>query len=185
MGGSAGPLRGAKGNTYEGGMRVPAIFWQPTRIAAGKTVATVASVLDILPTAAHLAGASLPKDRVIDGQSLHTILYSASPPAPERLFCYYFGGQLQAVRRGKWKLILPIHELPPRPPSLWYELMPALFARHYRLKKEPELYDLTSDIAERDNLAAQHPGIVRDLTQAAARFDHELQANKRPMVFVD
>lgn len=184
MGGSAGPLRGAKGNTYEGGMRVPAIFWQPGRIAAGKTVDTVASVLDILPTAAHAARAPLPKDRVIDGQSLRDLLYSATP-ITERLFCYYFGGQLQAVRRGKWKLILPIHELPPRPASLWYELMPALFARHYRLKKEPELYDVTADIAERNNVAAQHAGVVRDLTEAAARFDRELQANKRTMVFVD
>ncbi|MBL8217233.1 MAG: sulfatase [Bryobacterales bacterium] len=183
-GGSAGSLRGAKGNTYEGGMRVPAIFWQPGRIAAGKTVDTVASVMDLLPTAAQLARAPLPEGRVIDGQSLRDLLYSGTP-MPERLFCYYFGGQLQAVRRGKWKLVLPIHELPERPPSLWYQTMPELFARHYRLKKVPELYDVTTDIAERNNAAGEYGDVVRELTQAAARFDNELQGSKQPMVFVD
>jgi arylsulfatase A-like enzyme len=183
MGGSAGPLRGAKGTTYEGGMRVPAIFWQPGRIPAGTTTDTVGSVLDLLPTAAEMAGAKLPRGRVIDGVSMARLLSGASTPSgEERLFYYYFGGQLQAVRRGKWKLVLRIRELPPRPPSLWYKTMPELFQRHYRLKPQPELYDLAADVGETTNVVERYPSIVEELTQQAARFDKELQANKQQMM---
>lgn len=184
MGGSAGPLRGRKGTTYEGGMRVPAIFWQPGKIAGGKTVDAVASVLDILPTTVEMAGAKLPRGKVIDGSSMAGLLYGASGQArEEKLFCYYFGGQLQAVRWGKWKLVLPIRELPARPPSLWYKTNPELFERHYRLKLKPELYDLAADVGEKANLAEKFPAIVRELTQEAERYDRELQANKQGMVF--
>jgi arylsulfatase A-like enzyme len=186
MGGSAGPLRGGKGNTYEGGMRVPAIFWQPGTIPAGRTADAVASVMDILPTAAELAKANLPAGRTIDGRPITKVLTGESPAGgEERLFCYYFGGQLQAVRRGKWKLILRITELPERPASLWYQTMPELFARHYRLKTSPELYDLAADVRESSNLADRHPDIVKDLTRAAERFDAQLQADKQPAASLD
>jgi arylsulfatase A-like enzyme len=183
MGGSAGPLRGRKGNTYEGGMRVPAIFWQPGKVIAGRATDAVASVMDIFPTAAEMAGAKLPAGRTIDGRSLLALLTDAQAKGEERLFCYYFGGQLQAVRRGRWKLILQIDSLPERPSSLWYQTMPALFEQHYRLKPEPELYDLEADEAETTNVASQHPATVRELTEAARRLDERLQKDKQAVVF--
>ncbi|HJN13035.1 MAG TPA: sulfatase [Pirellulaceae bacterium] len=69
-GGSPGPLRGGKGSEFEGGMRVPGIFWWPKKIPAGRRTSEIASNMDLLPTFAELAGASLPADRVIDGRSL-------------------------------------------------------------------------------------------------------------------
>jgi len=170
QGGSAGPLRGGKGTTWEGGMRVPAIFRQPGRIAAGVTTNTVGSVLDLLPTMAEMAGVPVPRDRVIDGRSLVPAL--GGKRMDERLFCYYFGGQLQAVRKGKWKLVLRIDKLPDKKPSsLWYELMPQLVARHYRLQPEPQLFDLDGDIGEAQNVAPRYPEVVRELEAAARAFD--------------
>ncbi len=68
-GGSAGPLRGGKTSTWEGGVRVPAIAWAPSRIDAGPTSGRIASTLDLLPTFAKLATATLPENK-LDGRDL-------------------------------------------------------------------------------------------------------------------
>jgi len=184
-GGSAGPLRGYKGTTWEGGMRVPGIFRWPGVIPPGRTSNVVASLLDILPTLADFASADVPADRVIDGRSLRPILEGKQEDfGADRLFCYYFGAQLQAVRKGRWKLFLAIREYPERPPSLWYQGNDRLFHRHYRLMPHPELYDLSADIGETKNVAAQHPDLVKALTREAAQFDRRLQSDKRAMFFV-
>src|SRR5436190_23496733 len=79
--GSAGLLRGAKSTTWEGGMRVPAIFWWPGRIKSG-TVSGIGSELDLLQTFAALAGAEAPRDRVLDGCDLsQTLLGGAASRA--------------------------------------------------------------------------------------------------------
>jgi arylsulfatase A-like enzyme len=176
-GGSAGPLRGHKGTTWEGGMRVPAIFRWPDRIPASRTTGRVASVLDLLPTFAELAGADQPEDRVIDGRSLAQTLASEGQAGVEPLFCYYFGAQLQAVRHGRWKLFLEIEEYPEKPASIWYTDNDALFKRHYRLQPEPRLYDLEADIGESRDLATEHPETVNRLTRMARQFDASLQAD--------
>ena len=69
FGGSAGALRGGKGSTYEGGMRVPGLFWGPGHIAPGVHTG-IGSTLDLLPTIAFFANAVLPDDRTIDGVNL-------------------------------------------------------------------------------------------------------------------
>jgi arylsulfatase A-like enzyme len=69
QGGSAGLLRGAKGGTYEGGMREPAIFRQPGAIKPG-VVTDIGARLDLLPTFCTLAGVKAPADRVLDGYDL-------------------------------------------------------------------------------------------------------------------
>src|SRR6185295_11364685 len=69
LGGSAGPLRDGKGTTFEGGVRVPAIFWWPGTVAPG-VVREMGSLLDVLPTLAALAGAPLPSGRTLDGYDL-------------------------------------------------------------------------------------------------------------------
>lgn len=161
-GGSTGGLRGRKGTTWEGGMRVPAILWWPGKIAAGVESAAVASTNDLFPTIAHFAGVKLPRGRVIDGRPLHPA------PAKDALFCYYFGAQLQAVRMGRWKLLLEIKEYPPRPLSIWYADQ-RIFHQHYRLMPKAQLYDLHNDPGEKADVAESHPAIVRKLTQMARR----------------
>ena len=180
-GGDNGPLKGRKGNTFEGGVRVPGIFWMPGRIAGGRTSGAVASALDILPTIMELAGVEPPKGRVIDGRSLAPFLLEGASQEDQPYF-YYFGGQLQAVRIGPWKLFVEITAYPKRPPSLWYRLQPELFERHYRLQPSPELYNLDEDIGETRDVAAQRPQIVTRLTKAARDFDAKLQANKTEMI---
>ena len=177
--GDAGPLRGFKGNTFEGGMRVPAIFRLPGAIPAGRTTNEVASILDLLPTIAELAGVEPPKDRVIDGRSIAGLLRGETEEPEERPFFYYFGHQLQAVRLGRWKLFLQIHNYPSRPISLWYEMLDDLFERHYRLWPQPELYDLEADIGEKTDVAAEHPDVVERLTVIAREFDLRMQQDKR------
>src|SRR4051812_31707632 len=67
-GGSAGPLRGGKGSTWEGGMREPTIAWWPGKVRAGSTNDTVAGTIDVLPTLVKLAGGTVPAEPVIDGR---------------------------------------------------------------------------------------------------------------------
>ena len=185
-GGSSGPLRGHKGTTWEGGMREPAIAWWPGRIEPGRETGQMASILDLLPTCASLAEAPLPQDRVLDGTDLSGLLFEREDLRPaERLFCYYFGTQLQAVRRGSWKLILPIDEYPSPPSSLWYLVSPNLFEHQHRLFPKAELYNLATDIAETTDLAAEHPDVVAALLAAAHEFDDRLQADKRDQVWLE
>lgn len=100
-GGSAGPLRGGKGTTWEGGFRVPGIFWGPGRVRGG-TVRGVGSQLDLLPTIAEFAGLELAADRPLDGQSLVGTLTSTSP-SPRETVAYYRQGEVYALRRGRYK----------------------------------------------------------------------------------
>ena len=184
-GGSSGGLRGRKGNTFEGGMREPGIFRWPGKIAAGIETGQPASILDLLPTLAELAGAEAPDDRVIDGRSIADLLTGKTKELPQEPFFYYFGVQLQAVRLGNWKLF-PRHAEPPeRSASLWYLRNPELHERHHRLRAEPELYDLSADPAETHNLASSRPEIVQRLGTIARRFDEGMQRDKRRPVYLD
>jgi arylsulfatase A-like enzyme len=182
-GGSTGGLRGQKGTTWEGGMRVPALAWWPGRIAAGRATAEAASNLDVFPTLAMLAGAPLPRHRVIDGQPLDGVLTSGAG-LKERLFCYYFGAQLQAVRLGRWKLMLQIDAYPEKPRSIWYR-DERVFRNHYRLWPRAQLFDLAADPGEKNDVAAKHPEVVGRLTEAARKFDAGLQRDKREQVYED
>ena len=180
-GGSNGPLRAGKGTTFEGGVRVPFLVRWPGQIAPRGDVAEVVSQMDLFPTFAALAGVPLPADRVLDGRDLGPLLLRGEPLPPRPLF-HYFGYQAQAVREGKWKLFVAAAERPsPRPPSLWWEHQPNLFERQHRLLAAPELYDLSSDIGEKQNVAAQHPEVVARLTREARAFDAALQRDRRPM----
>jgi arylsulfatase A len=185
--GSNEPLRAGKGTTFEGGIRVPFLARWPGRIAPGRVVADPVSLLDIFPTCAALAGVALPGDRVIDGRDIRSVLTgpSAAGANEPRTLYHYFGYQAQALREGRWKLFLAVDRRPePRPVSLWYDHLPALFDTHHRLLAEPELYDLSRDPGEKHNLAREHPEVVARLTRAAREFDAALMRDRRPMEFV-
>ena len=157
---------------------MPAIFRWPGRIAPGRECAEVASVLDLFPTMARFSDSPLPRDRVIDGAALDGALTGRAGATKERLFCYYFGAQLQAVRLGRWKLILKIDAYPEKPRSIWYNDA-KVFHNHYRLMPQAQLFDLEADPAESANLAGQHPDIVRRLDELARQFDAGMQRDKR------
>jgi arylsulfatase A-like enzyme len=151
LGGSAGLLRDGKGTTFEGGVRVPAIFWWPGTIAPG-VVREMGSLLDVLPTLAALAGAPRPEGRVLDGYDLTSVLRGAGP-SPRRTYFYYRSATLQAVRSGPFKLVFFTrpdgHDEPPRPVD------------------PPWLFDLDQDPGEQYDVAAQRPEVVADLRRLA------------------
>jgi arylsulfatase A len=180
--GSNGPLRGGKGTTFEGGLRVPAVLRWPKMLAADRVIDDTVSALDLFPTIASLAGADIPPGRVIDGQDLTALLIRGQSPAQPRVLFHYFGPQLQVVREGKWKLFLQIDDLPARRlPSLWFTHQPELFSRQHRLWPKPTLYDLASDLGETTDVAAQHPEIVRRVNGIARKFDSEFQRDVREL----
>ena len=170
--GSAGPLKGKKGSTWEGGMREPCLMRWPGTIPAGSVCTELATIMDMLPTAAALAGATVPKDHVIDGKDIRPLL-KGTPGAksPYDAFFYHTSrGHLAAVRCGKWKLHL-------KPPD----------QRRRRKAPQPkpqptgaQLYDLSADIGEKTNVAAQNPDVVKRLTAILQAFDKEMTANARP-----
>ena len=103
-GGSTGGLRGMKGRTWDGGIRVPFIAWWPGRIPAGLVSQEVAASIDIFPTFAGLAGAPLPADRSLDGRDILPLMTSHGAPSPHEAILAMSGGRIQIVRSGKWKL---------------------------------------------------------------------------------
>lgn len=168
--GSARPLREGKGTMWEGGCRVPCIMRWPGHIPAGMKCDKIAATIDVLPTVAQVTGASLP-ERKIDGVSLAGLLLGEPNAEPRTQYAYYYGHQLQAVRRGRWKLHLP-HEYrsyvgmkPGR--DGW----PGPTARG---RTSYELYDLAKDVGERKNVADLRPDIVEQLKELAEIYRAEL-----------
>lgn len=162
--GSAGPLRGSKGSTDEGGIRVPGIFRWPGRLPAGRRSDAVASTLDFLPTFASLAGAEVPADRRIDGKNLWPLLSGQTETSPHDHFFYFGGGRmnLRGVRDARWKLTVHI----------------AADGGDLRARA---LYDLGRDVSERFNRLEDHPEIAKGLQAAAQRFYDEISRNVRPL----
>lgn len=160
-GGSAGPLREGKSTAFEGGLRVPGIARWPGRIPAGQVSDEVVTAMDLLPTVARLAGAEVPRDRVIDGEDIWPIL-SGRPGAvsPHDAFYYYFLGELQAVRSGRWKLHVPHSYLSMQGSVAGENGRPG---KYHRARIGLALYDLDNDIGESTNVAEQYPDVVRRL----------------------
>lgn len=151
LGGSAGPLRDGKGTTFEGGVRVPAIFWWPGTVAPG-VVREMGSLLDVLPTLAALAGAPLPAGRTLDGYDLSGVLQGRGP-SPRTTYFYYRNATLQAVRSGRFKL-----HFFTRPDGNHEPARPL---------DPPWLFDLDQDAGEEDNIAAERPDVVAELRRLA------------------
>lgn len=165
--GSAGPLRGGKGSTWEGGMRVPTIAWWPGKIAPGTTADAVSGTIDLLPTAVSLAGGTLPPEPVIDGRDISPILLGKSKESPRGVQYYFMGFKLQAVREGPWKLALvPQNESMGFPVSSDAQI------------NQPRLYNLDDDIGETTNVAAKNPDVVAKLSALAEKMSSEIGGDK-------
>ena len=163
--GSAKPLREGKGTMFEGGYRVPTLMRWPGRIPAGTSCDELASTLDILPTVAQLIGADLP-NHPIDGKDISPLMFGVEgAKSPHEVFyCYYAGGQLQAVRDRRWKLHFPhsYRTLAGRPGGTGG--MPAPYSE---AQIDLELFDLKEDPGETTNVADLQPDVVKHLQQLA------------------
>jgi arylsulfatase A-like enzyme len=156
-----GLLRGFKRSMYEGGLRNAALAWWPGTVPAGRVSDEPWAFWDYLPTAAELTGAELPDGFRADGLSLVSFLKGG--PAPQRDYFYWElhegNRSIQAVRFGDWKAV---RNGPGEP---------------------IELYDLTTDMSEAHNLAADKPELVAraaSLLQSARTDDPNWPLRDRP-----
>jgi arylsulfatase A-like enzyme len=161
-GGRAKPLRGGKGSTWEGGVRVPTVAWWPGRIAPKSVSDAVAGTIDLLPTFVALAGGKVPAEPVIDGRDLSPVLFGTSKESPRAAHYYFNGYVLQAVRQGRWKL------------AVAPQVDPFGKTTAADSTTNPRLYDLDADIGEMTNVAARHPDVVARLTALVAKTDAEI-----------
>jgi arylsulfatase A len=151
--GSAGPLHGGKGTTWEGGVRTPAIFWWPGTITPG-VVTDAGSAMDLFVTAARLAGAEPPSDRPIDGVDLRAALTGRGPVPPRTLF-YYWDSELRAVRKGPWKA--------------HFITSGAYGEGGARTEHTPPLlFNVADDPGEHYDVAAAHADVIADLQREVA-----------------
>ena len=132
---------------------MPCIMRLPGVIPGGATCSEIIASIDLVPTLAGLAKVDLPRDRVIDGVDVFSMMRGQRVVHPRDHYFYYRGRKLEAMRKGPWKL---------------------------RLAKEVELYHLGRDLSETTNLAEQEPERVRSMQEAMGAFDKALRGSARP-----
>lgn len=145
------PLRNGKGNIYEGGQRVPLIVSWPDKIAEGVVNSAVVTSVDYYPTILEITGRPHPEPQLCDGISLWSLLLGSEVDPLRAAFCHFphsppATGTLPAtsVRRGDWKLLRFFGDGPDQANRL-------------------ELYDLSEDAGETQNMAAEHANIAAEL----------------------
>lgn len=137
--GSAGPLRGRKGTIWEGGHRVPAAArWSGVIPSRSETDATVLG-MDLFPTFASAAGSQTPADRTLDGVDLMPLITDNGTIRERDTFWRH--GTARAIRSGSMKLVVA------------------------RDGEDPELYDVSTDLAEQNDISVENPDLVRDLAR--------------------
>lgn len=169
--GSTGPLRGGKGNMWEGGPRVPTIISWPGHIPAGLETDELGSTLDILPTLAGITRAELPENK-IDGINLLPLLTGETDISPRNEFYFYYSGSLIAVRRGDWKLVFPHRYRSYEGVKPGRNGFPGAYEKG--VVEQHELYNLASDIGELQDVSARHTEIVAELKKLGDTIRKEL-----------
>lgn len=147
-GGSAGLLHDGKGTTWEGGMRVPGIFWWPDKLAPG-VIDQMGSTMDLLPTAGKLAGLALPNDRTIDGVDLTPVLFGKGNSQRDNMI-YYRGQTIYAARKGAYKL---------------HYITETCYAKDNGkiIHENPLLFNVEVDPSEKYNLSEEFPEIISEI----------------------
>jgi arylsulfatase A-like enzyme len=158
--GSTGPLREGKGTTFEGGVRVPCIWRWPGQLPAGRVCDTPLMTIDILPTWAGRLGQAL-GEAPIDGVDVWAALRGDSALPERALFFYYRNNELQAMRRGRWKLHLPHSYRSMKGRAVGADGKPGQY--DYGWKTGLELYDLEADVGESTDLSKTHASKVEEL----------------------
>lgn len=173
--GSALPLREGKGTALEGGQREPCIISFPGKIKPGITINSPMMAIDILPTVAEITGSKLP-DTKIDGKSVWNIWTGETEQSPHQAYYFYYKiNELHGVRYGKWKLYFPHSYRSLNGREGGKGGLPVNY--DYNTIDDIELYDLSMDISETKNVAAQHPEVVAQIEKLANKMRLELGDN--------
>jgi arylsulfatase A-like enzyme len=160
------PLRGSKGDTWEGGIRVPFLVMWKGKLPAGKTYDQPVISLDILPTSLAAAKAAQKLDKALDGVNLLPFLDGNKAEAPHDALFWRFGSQM-AIRKGDWVLVKP-----------------SMGTKEYEnIAKTAMLFNLKDDIGQKNDLAAQQPDRERAMQAEWDRWNAGLMAPRWPATF--
>jgi len=147
---------------YDGGIRVSCIMSWEGKIPAGTTCDEPIGAMDLFTTFAELAGATIPDDRVIDGSNIWSLM-SGEPGAKsphKAIYGFKPKGGISSIRYQNWKLVLA--------------------GKHWTGElKEHHLFDLSADIGETNNVATQHPKLVKQLVKMAEAAAESVQNDKK------
>jgi arylsulfatase A-like enzyme len=149
--GSNGNLRGFKAGLYEGGHRVPAIAWYPSEFRAGTVSDQTVLTMDLLPTILDFIG-EVPQGTNVDGLSIKNHLLSTEP-LPQRDLFWSFGNK-NSIRSSNWKLV----------------------SQGSENQETIELFDLSKDISEKNNLAQDYPELVKEMQQKMKNWHRDVFA---------
>ncbi|MBK1879731.1 sulfatase [Pelagicoccus mobilis] len=156
--GSNGELRSGKMYSFEGGIRVPAIYRWPGVIPEGQVIDTAVNILDTIPTFAEMAGIES-LDSAIDGVSIGPVLRGESHDLDDRPI-FVGSGRIDAVRKGKWKYMVSSE-------PTWKS----------DIEWEPLLFDLSQDIGEKQNLVSEKPEVAKEMKAILDAFQAEVDAD--------
>jgi len=170
--GSSGGLREGKTTSWEGGQRVPCIIKWPGHIPKGTVCNKLASSIDFMPTIAEIVDGQL-SENTIDGLSILELWKGNMDASPRQNLYYYYGtNNLNAVRKGNWKLVFP-HTY-----QSYEATVPGndgYGGRRIRIEVDSlELYNLMRDPGERYNVIDLYPGIVEDLLALGDKARNDL-----------
>jgi len=166
--GSAGPFRGRKGQTWEGGMHVPFLIHWPSNIEGGRTVDGMSMGIDLLPTLVDWLDLPLPEDRIIDGKSIRSML-EASDPSPHDYLYNFAGENIKTVRSDRYKYhgvrfhAAQLHE----------------GNRATTRRKSPWLIDLSVDNNESYDVSSKYPEVAELMQGKLVEKREEFRTNKR------
>lgn len=150
-----GGMKGRKGSTDEGGVRSPLLIRWPAKIGSGTVIAPIAAAVDLYPTLIDLAGVPRVGDKSFDGISLAPWLLGKADSTPDRILFQHWAGKVSARNQ------------------------------RYRLDAAGQLFDLHEDPGQKQNVAADHPEVVKRLSEAVGRWKREVlrelpKADDRP-----
>lgn len=175
QGASAGPLRGAKGTTFEGGVRVPCIMRWPGKIPGDRVTDEPVTIMDMLPAFVARAGGSVPQDRVIDGKNVWPVLAGVEGAKSSHEAIYYLrGNSVDGVRAGDWKFLVfdakdmtsaAEEELSEEQKNLSPRQLKKLLKEQAKTAKAEKgevekLFNLRNDLGEKKDLSKEHPDIA-------------------------
>jgi arylsulfatase A-like enzyme len=144
------PLRGFKGQVYEGGIRIPFLVQWKGHVPAGKVYKQPVIALDIHPTCLAASGGKfdIPTDKPLDGVNLLPFVCGEKSGAPHETLFWRYGNQ-SAIRKGNYKLV--------------------------KTNKEEELFDLAADIGEQKDLLDQKPEVAKDLRDIFEKWNSQMK----------
>lgn len=176
--GSPGAFRGRKGQSYEGGFRVPFIAKWPGHIRPGTVSSEPAVNLDIFPTLLSVAGVKHPVDRVVDGKSIEGLLSGKNPRSPHDAIYFYHYDQLEGIRLGNWKYFRKLNRYV-WPIPLDAESLPDAMGKKQLGNRAPLLYDLSVDPGESYNVIDTYPDVAKKLHGILIEWEEQSKKNPR------